>query len=65
MVVEEPVHVVFDEFNESLERRGCVADDVGLYFSMRRLQIDDGVHQQEEDNGSKKKESPLAPPPPP
>ena len=49
MVVEESDHVVFDESNESLERRESVNDDVGLDFSMRRLQIDDKVHQQEEE----------------
>ena len=37
MVVEESVHVVFDESNESLERRESVNDDVGLDFSMGRL----------------------------
>ena len=66
MVVEESVHVVFDESNESLERRESVDDDVGLDFSMGRLQIDSGVHQQEEEIDSKKEEkSPLAFPPPP
>ena len=59
MVVEESVHVVFDESNESLERRESVNDDVGLDFSMGRLQIDDKVHQQEEEIDSKKEESPL------
>ena len=34
MVVEESVHLVFDESNESLERREIVNDDVGLDFSM-------------------------------
>ena len=65
MVVEESVHVVFDESNESLERRESVNDDVGLDFSMGRLQIDDKVHQQEEEIDSKKEESPFAHPPPP
>ena len=37
MVVEESIHVVFDESNESLERRESVNDDVGLDFSMGRL----------------------------
>ena len=37
MVVEEFVHVVFDESNKSLERRENVNDDVGLDFSMGRL----------------------------
>ena len=50
MVVEESVHVV---------------DDVGLDFSMGRLQIDDKVHQQEDKIDSKKEESPFAHPPPP
>ena len=59
MVVEESVHVVFDESNESLERRESVDDDVGLEFSMGRLQIDDKVHQQEEEIDSKKEESLL------
>ena len=66
MVVEEFIHVVFDEYNDSLERRESVDDDVGLDFSMGILQIEDGVHQQEEEMDSKKEdESPLAPPPPP
>ena len=66
MVVEEFTHVFFDEYNDSLERRDSVDDDVGLDFSMGILQIEDGVHQQEEEINSKKEdESPLAPPPPP
>ena len=65
MVVEESIHVVFDESNESLERRESVNDDVGLDFSMGRLQIDDKVHQQEEKIDSKKEESPFGHPPPP
>ena len=65
MVVEESVHVVFDESNKSLERRESVNDDVGLDFSMGRLQIDDKVHQQEEEIDSKKEESLFAHPPPP
>ena len=66
MVVEEFIHVVFDEYNDSLERRESVDDDIGLDFSMGILQIEDGVHQQEEEMDSNKEdESPLAPPPPP
>ena len=49
MVVEKLIHVVFDESNDSLERRKSVDDDVGLDFSMGILQIEDGVHQQEEE----------------
>ena len=40
-------------------------DDVGLDFSMGRLQIDDKVHQQEDEIDSKKEESSFAHPPPP
>ena len=65
MVIEESVHVVFDESNESLKRRESVNDDVGLDFSMGRLQIDDKVHQQKEAIDSKKEESPFAHHPPP
>ena len=65
MVVQESVHVVFDESNESLERRESVNDDVGLDFSMGRLQIDDKVHQQKEEIDSKNEESPFAHLPPP
>ena len=65
MVVEESVHVVFDESNESLERREGVDNDVGLDFSMGRLQIDNEVHQQEENNDSKNEESHSTPPSPP
>ena len=32
MLVEESIHVIFDEFNDSLERRESVDDDVGLDF---------------------------------
>ena len=39
MVVEESVHVVFDESNESLERRESVNDDVGLDFSMEDCKL--------------------------
>ena len=39
MVVEESIHVVFDE---SLQRRDSIDDDVGLDFSMGRLQIEMG-----------------------
>ena len=60
MVVKESIHVVFDESNDSLQRRENVVDDVGLDFSMGRLQIEDGVHQQEEEIDSKKEDqSPL------
>ena len=59
MVVEESIHVVFDESNDSLERRESVDDDVGLGFSMGRLQIEDEVHQQEEDLIKRRKKNHL------
>ena len=66
MVVEEFIHVVFDGSKNSLQIRESVDDDVGLDFSMGRLQIENRVHQQEEDIYSKKEEkSSLALPPPP
>ena len=44
MVVEESIHV-FDESNNSLQGRESVGDNVGLDFSMERLQIEDGDPQ--------------------
>ena len=52
MVVEESIHVVFDESNDSLERRENIDDDASLNFSMGRLQIEDGDHQQEKESNS-------------
>ena len=46
MVVEESIHVVFDESNKSLQGRES-DDDVGLDFSLGRLQIEEGDPQQE------------------
>ena len=34
MVVEESIHVVFDESNDSLERRESVDYDVGIAFEI-------------------------------
>ena len=66
MVVEDSIHLLFHESNDSLEIRENIDDDVGLDLSMRRLQIEDGDHQQEEEIKSKKEgESPMALPPPP
>ena len=56
MVVEESIHLVFDESNDSLQRRDSIDDDVGLDFSMGRLQIEDGVHKQEKEIDSNKEE---------
>ena len=66
MVVEESIHAVFDESNDSQERRENIDDDVGLDLSMGRLQIEDGDHQQEVESNSKNEgESHMALPPPP
>ena len=61
MVVEESIHVVFYESNNSLNGRESVDDDVGIDFSKGRLQIEEGDPEQEKETNSKKKErSPLA-----
>ena len=44
MVVKESIHVVFDEYNDFLQRRESVDDNVSVDFSMGRLQIEDRVH---------------------
>ena len=65
MVVEESIHVVFYESNNSLQGRESVVDDVGLNFSMGIVQIEEGDPQQENEMDSKKEEkSPLTLPPP-
>ena len=61
MVVEEFIHVVFDESKNSLQRRESVDDDVGLDFSMGRLQIENRVHQQEEEIYQRRKRNHLWP----
>ena len=48
MVVEESIHVVFYESNKSLQGRES-DDDVGLDFSLGRLQIEEGDPQQEKE----------------
>ena len=35
MLVKESIHVVFDEYNDSLQGRESVDDDVGLDFSRK------------------------------
>ena len=44
ILVEDSIHLVFDESNDYLQRRESVDDDIGLEFSMGRLQIEDRVH---------------------
>ncbi|RVW19280.1 Retrovirus-related Pol polyprotein from transposon RE1 [Vitis vinifera] len=64
MVVEESIHVIFDESNNSLQERDSFDDDLGLETSMRKLQIEDKRQQEESGEDPKKEESPLALPPP-
>ena len=56
MVVEESIHVIFYESNNSLQGRESVDDDVRLDFTMGRLQIGDVDPQQENEMDSKNKE---------
>ena len=64
MVVEESIHVIFYESNNSLQERESVDDDLGLETSMGRLQIEDRIQQEENGEDPKKEGSPLALPPP-
>ncbi|RVW82865.1 Retrovirus-related Pol polyprotein from transposon RE1 [Vitis vinifera] len=64
MVVEESIHVIFDESNNSLQERESVDDDLGLETSMGKLQIKDKRQQEESGEDPKKEDSPLALPPP-
>ncbi|RVW95129.1 hypothetical protein CK203_025495 [Vitis vinifera] len=64
MVVEESIHVIFDESNNSLQERESFDDDLGLETSMRKLKIEDKRQQEESGEDPKKEESPLALPPP-
>ncbi|RVW69440.1 hypothetical protein CK203_062792 [Vitis vinifera] len=64
MVVEESIHVIFDESNNSLQERESFDDDLGLATSMGKLQIEDRRQQEEIVEDPKKEESPLALPPP-
>ena len=41
MVVEESIHVIFNESNNSLQERESVDDDLGLETYMGRLKIED------------------------
>ncbi|KAL6336188.1 hypothetical protein AAG906_011070 [Vitis piasezkii] len=64
MVVEESIHVIFYESNNSLQERGSFDDDLGLETFMGKLKIEDRRQQEEIGEDSKKEESPLALPPP-
>ena len=60
MVVEEFIHVIFDESNNSLQERESFDDDLGLETSMGKLQIENRRQQEEVIEDPKKEESPLA-----
>ena len=63
MVVEESIHVIFYESNNSLQERESF-DYLGLETSMGKLQIEDRRPQEEIVENPKKEESPLTLPPP-
>ncbi|RVW82174.1 Retrovirus-related Pol polyprotein from transposon RE1 [Vitis vinifera] len=58
MVVEESIHVIFYESNNSLQERESFDDDLGLEISMGKLQIEDRRQQEEVVEDPKKEESP-------
>nr|CAN82044.1 hypothetical protein VITISV_020597 [Vitis vinifera] len=60
MVVEESIHVIFYESNNSLQERESFVDDLGMETSMGKLQIEYGRQQEEIGENPKKEESPLA-----
>ena len=59
MVVEEFIHVIFYESNNSLQERESFDDDLGLETSMGRFQIEDKRQQEVIGEDPKKEESPL------
>ena len=64
MVVEESIHIIFYESNNSLQERESFDDDLGLESSMGKLQIEDRRQQEEIGEDPKKEESSLALPSP-
>ena len=64
MVVEESIHVIFYESNNSFQERESFDDDLGLETSMEKLQIEDRRQQEEIGEDPKKEESPLTLPHP-
>ena len=59
MVVEEFIHVIFYESNNSLQEKENFVDDLGLETSMGKLKIKDRRQQEEIVEDPKKEESPL------
>ncbi|RVW95010.1 hypothetical protein CK203_040012 [Vitis vinifera] len=64
MVVEESIHIIFDESNNSLQERQSFDDDLGLETSMGKLKIEDRRQQEKVVEDPKKEESPLTLPHP-
>ncbi|KAL6320469.1 hypothetical protein AAG906_007548 [Vitis piasezkii] len=64
MVVDESIHVIFYESNNSFQERESFDDNLGLETSMGKLQIEYRRQQEEIGEDPKKEESPLALPPP-
>ena len=63
MVVEESIHVIFYESNNSLQERESVDNDLGQKTYMEKLQIEDGKQKEENEVDPKEERSPLALPP--
>ena len=64
MVVEESIHVIFYEYNNSLQKRESVDDDLGLDTYMGRLEIENRGSQEKNEVDPKEERSPLTLPPP-
>ena len=62
MVVEEFIHVIFYESNNSLQERESFDDDLSLETSMGKLKIEDRRQQEEIWEDPKKEKSPLVVP---
>ena len=59
MILEESIHVIFNESNNSLKERESFDDDLGLETSMGRFQIEDRRQQEVIGEDPKKEESSL------
>ena len=59
MVVEEFIHVIFDESNNSLQEIERVDDDLGLEIYMGKLQIEDRRQQEANEVDPKEERSLL------
>ena len=60
MVVEESIHVIFYESNNSLQERESVDNDLGQKTYMEKLQIEDGKQKEENEVDPKEERSPCA-----